>query len=150
MQPAQSDKHEISIQRHCMQQLLHDAISTLSHEQDCCQGLLAGRNMIEKSLSVTSCAHPDEGRIKRFSTAQPLIGIYLVTDAASQIDHGKVHALVELAKRYDGHAPGCYLLLELGHKGRVDARLFSDAEFTAAIPLNLKEDGNLYPAEVNR
>jgi hypothetical protein len=46
--------------------------------------------------------------------------------------------------------PDCYLLLEIGHKGRVDARLFADPAFTRPLPLQMREDGDLYPTAVTR
>jgi len=131
-----------------MQQLLHDAISGGQH---CCQGLLAGDgNMIEKRLPVTELSHSDDPAMRDFLHHQPLFGIYISTCGTCAEDIARMRKLAERIQKHHDCRPACYLLLELGHKGRVDALLFADAEFRTPIPLNLKEDGDLYPAAVNR
>jgi len=142
-----SDTQEVFIRRHCMQQLLHDAISCLSSEQDYCQGLLAGGgNMIKKNLTVTKYPLLNQQTCDYFfadsSDNDPMIGIYLSTNAASAISPDRLSSLTELVQKYYGHPPDFYLRLELSHKGRVDARLFADAECTSSITLNMQEDGD--------
>ncbi len=138
----------LSIQRHCMQELLHDAISG---RQPCCQGLLAGGgNMIEKRLAVTETSHNADHSIADFLGPHPFAGIYISTGEACDADSERIRKLTELVQKIHAQPPACYLLLELGHKGRVDARLFADAELSIPIPLDLQEDGDLYPVTVNR
>lgn len=131
-----------------MQQLLHEAISGGKH---CCQGLLAGGgNMIEKRLAVTESSYSDNPCIPDFLNSSPFFGVYISTHEACSDDSARVHKLCELVRKHHRSNPVCYLLLEFGHKGRVDALLFADAEFSTPITLNLQEDGGLYPAIVNR
>jgi len=139
---------QLSIRRHCVQQLLHDAISG---GQNYCQGLLAGDgNMIENHLAVTKTSHSGDPSIADFFNLHPFFGIYISTDETCASDFSRIHHLVEMAQKYHNTPPLCYLLLELSHKGRVDARLFTDAEFKTPIALDLQEDGDLYPAAVTR
>jgi len=142
-----SDTREISIRRHCMQQLLHDAISCLSTEQDYCQGLLAGGgNMIKKNLAVTqnsfSGSHSGVNFFSRAPDNDAIFGIYFSANGANPVSPERIQGLIDLVLEGYGHPPDCYLLLELGHKGRVDARLFSDAALTVTMPLNMQEDGD--------
>ncbi|MDQ6981976.1 MAG: hypothetical protein Q9M08_03065 [Mariprofundus sp.] len=131
-----------------MQPLLHDAISGGQH---CCQGLLAGSgNMIEKNLAVTQTSHSGGHSTEDFLNFSPFSGIYISTCGTCTDDSSRIHNLVKLVQKYHHNLPVCYLLLELSHKGRVDARLFADAELGTPIPLDLQEDGDLYPAAVNR
>jgi len=131
-----------------MQQLVHDAISTLSIKHPGCQGLFAGSgNLIEKLAIVTDIEHPGLN-LSDFCQQSDWLGIYLTADR--QPDPARIRRLSELIRRYCNDSPACYLLLESGQKGRVEARLFADTACTVLLPLALQEDGGLYPAMVNR
>jgi len=138
----------IAIRRHCIQQLLHDALSASTTAHGCPQGLLAGRgNMIEKYTSVTNIDHLAPN-LSAFCKQQDWVGIYLVADQEPGAD--RVQRLSDLVSRYYNHSPACFLLLESSHKGRVEAQVFADAACTTLLPLALQEDGDLYPTAVNR
>jgi len=106
--------------------------------------------MIEKRLAVTKTSYKAEHSIVDFLDPHPFVGIYISTREACDADSDRIRKLTELVQKFHAQPPACYLLLELGHKGRVDARLFADAELSMPIPLDLQEDGDLYPVTVNR
>ncbi len=142
-----SDTQEVFIRRHCMQQLLHDAISCLSSEQDTCQGLLAGGgNMIKESLAVTKKTQLNQqacaSSLADSADNHAMIGVYLSTNASCACNPERLNKLIELVQNRYGRPPDFYLRLELSHKGRVDARLFTDAAFKKNIALNMQEDGD--------
>jgi len=142
-----SDIQDVSIRRHCMQLLLHDAISSLSGEQDACQGLLAGGgNMIKKNLAVTKNPPLRQPAYASFcadaSANEARIGVYFSTSAACPCSPNRLNTLIEMVQQHCGHPPDYYLRLELSHKGRVDARLFADAACSNSITLNMQEDGD--------
>jgi len=131
-----------------MQQLVHDAISTSPIKHPGCQGLFAGGgNLIEKLAVVTDIEHPGLN-LSDFCQESDWLGVYLTVERRPDPD--RIRWLSELIRRYCNDSPACYLLLESGQKGRVEARLFADAACTALLPLALQEDGDLYPAIVNR
>jgi len=145
-----TDIREISIHRHCMQQLLHDAISCSvieKEKQDYCQGLLAGGgNMIKKNLDVTGNTRLSQDASADFfanaSDNGPITGVYLSTNATCIFKPDRFRGLIDLVQKHHGQSPDFYLLLELSHKGRVDALLFADAALTTPMTLNMQEDGN--------
>lgn len=106
--------------------------------------------MLEKRLAVTKTSHSGDQSLVDFFNLHPFFGIYISTHGTCASDFSRIHKLAELVQKYHHNAPVCYLLLELSHKGRVDARLFADAELKRPIALDLQEDGDLYPATVNR
>jgi len=147
-----SDTQEVFIHRHCMQQLLHDAISCLSSEQDDCQGLLAGGgNMIKKNLAVTKKPSLSQQAYASFcadfADNEAKVGVYFSTRIAYTSSPERLNNLIDAVQTHYGHRPDYYLRLELSHKGRADARLFADAECTRSITLNMQEDGD---STVNR
>jgi len=101
--------------------------------------------MIKNNLAVTKnpllSQHAGLNFVANASGQDAICGIYFSTIASSVIDHEQIRSLCNLVQQHFGHPPDCYLLLELSHKGRVDARLFADADLTESITLNMQEDG---------
>lgn len=137
---------------------MHDAIAALDSsngKQDCCHGLLSGSgNMLTEVLPVTKKSLQEEFRAVDLSAAS-LFGFYIATTSRSAVDLLQVRALAEVVERITGRTPACYMLLELGHKGRVDVTLYADARCSMPIPLQLHEDGGdetatLYPVAASR
>jgi len=101
--------------------------------------------MIKKNLDVTGnplLSQPASASFFANTSGNGAItGIYLSTSTACAINPDRVRSLIDLVQKHHGQAPDFYLLLELSHKGRVDARLFTDAELTMPMTLNMQEDG---------
>ncbi len=130
-----------------MQALLHEAMDAISREQGCCQGLLAGGNIIEKHQPVTKI-EPADSSLDGFFRQHSQVGIYLLVRQPS--DLARLHRLAECVRMRANSAPICYLILESTEKGRLEACLFADERRSAPLTLTLQEDGSLYPAVGNR
>ncbi len=102
--------------------------------------------MLKNHLAVTENPLSEQHADLNLSTAasghNAICGIYCSIFAPDVIDHDRIRSLSKLVQQYYGHPPDCYLLIELGHKGRVDARLFADEALSSPMPLNMQEDGN--------
>lgn len=149
MNPSISPEQELFIQRHCMQQLLHEALT--SDPNSCC-GLLAGDgNMIESAIPVTEFVNSGTVELTHSDNASlKLMGIYLSSSQNEQPDPLLISRLSSLYESRTGAAPGCCLVLDLGHLGRIDALLYSDTGLTQPQPLEMLENGDLYPDSSNR
>jgi len=158
-----SSTHELYIHRHVLQAVMHDALAGpgfLNDKQASCQGLLfGGDNMLMKALPVTQKTYRTGDSAIQIPDHATLFGIYIAASSLAVVDQAAVRALAGMLERVTAHAPRCYLLLELGHQGRVDVSLFADAACSQPIPLQLCEDGSggaadqcgsLYPATVTR
>ncbi|MFQ5518401.1 MAG: hypothetical protein ACE5E3_00225 [Mariprofundus sp.] len=73
----------------------------------------------------------------------------MCSNADQQVDFPALQALAGMVESCSGQPPACYLLLESGHKGRVDALLFADLKLSEPITLIMREDGDLYPAQAS-
>jgi len=144
MQPTLPDEEALSVKRHCMQELLHHALAS-PHTF----GLLAGRgNTIEAVLPVTesmlaaeNIRENNELQVAEYDTdSLTLMGVYQATDSKGNIDPEQVFQLSRYFEKQSKMAAGCYLLLELGTEGRLDALMFSDQEHSTPIPLDMQED----------
>jgi hypothetical protein len=128
-----------------MQELLHHALAS-PHTF----GLLAGRgSTIEAVFPVTENMHMESGDICNSPELQlaqletkslTLMGVYQATDSDGNVDPGQVFQLSRYFEKYSGVKACCYLLLELGTEGRLDALMFSDQEHSIPIPLDMQED----------
>ena len=127
-----------------MQELLHHALAT-PHTF----GLLAGRgNIIEAIFPVTesmlisgSVRESAELQLARLDTgSMTLMGVYQATDSDGNVDPGQIFQLSRYFEKQSGTLACCYLLLELGTEGRLDALMFADAEHNIPIPLEMQED----------
>ena len=149
MNPSISPGTEIFIQRHCMQQLLHQAL--VSDPKPCCGLLAGGANMIESALPVTNFVNSDVDKLTHGTDSDHHSrGIYLSSGPDSPPDVQLIDALSRLCESQLGGAPDYCLLLDLGHQGRMDALLFSDQALTQPQPLNMLEESDLYPQSSNR
>jgi len=105
--------------------------------------------MIKNTLAVTENPLLNQyAGLNFFTNASEhdaITGIYLSTDSNRAISPERLRGLINLVQAHDGRPPDCYLLLELSHKGRVDARLFADAQFTVTMPFSMQEDGDPMP-----
>jgi len=136
MQRTLPAKETLSIKRHCMQQLLHHAL-TSPHTS----GLLAGRKstieaifpVTENMFRISESDQPDIGPLT-------LLGIYQATDDAGNISPEQTNQLSGYFRKHCGKMPGCHLLLALGTEGRLDALMFADPEHSIPIPLDMQED----------
>lgn len=136
-----------------MQELLRSAVVADSNP---CLGLLAGReNLIESSFPTTALIRGEQasGEISnRFYQSQleakgmSLMGVFQTAGLEGETNPAQTAQLRSLYEELGGQQPLCYMVLELSHAGRLDARAYSDAEFTIEVTLELQEDGNLYPA----
>ena len=144
MQPTPPVKKALSVKRHCMQELLHHALVS-PHTF----GLLAGRgNTIEAILPVTESmlaserSHENDALQRAGSDTNllSLMGIYQATDSEGNIDPEQVFQLSRYFEKHSKAVASCYLLLELGTEGRLDALMFSDQEHSIPIPLDMQED----------
>jgi len=141
MQTVDSSNHppvkEAFIHRHCMQKLLHEAIS---REKKHCCGLLAGRgNIVTSSISVTDKLFATAVSASDDSREEVILGAYLATDADGQIDLKSLAKMKEVAFQDEHQAVFFCLVLYLGHKGRVDAHMYTDLELNVSVPLNMQE-----------
>ncbi|NWF37300.1 hypothetical protein [Mariprofundus sp. KV] len=132
-----------------MQQLLHQAL--VSDPKPCCGLLAGGENMIESALPVTNFVTNDGDKLTHLTGSQTQTrGIYLSSGPDSEPDLQLIAELSSLCQSRLGAAPDYYLLLDLGHQGRMDALLFSDLALTQPQPLNMLEESDLYPQSSNR
>lgn len=138
-----SSMPHISIHRHCMQRLLHEAMGSAPKP---CGGLLIGSNsIIESALPAIGTSSHD------MDTATiPLIGIYLSVNLGQQPDQTVMEELSALHEAKSGRCPEHILLLDLSQQGRIDATLFSDMALAYPQSLEMLEDGALYPVSSNR
>ena len=146
-------KDQLSISRHCMQELLHSAVVA---DNKPCLGLLAGRgNLIESSFPATALIQGEQASAeisKRFYQSQldakgmALMGVFQTADLEGNTDPEQTTLLRSLYEQLGGRQPRCYMVLELSHAGRLDAQAYTDPELQDDLPLELLEDGNLYPA----
>lgn len=144
MQPTLPVKEALSVKRHCMQELLHHAlVSPYTF------GLLAGRrNTIEAIVPVTESmlasehSHENNELQQAGSDTDPLtlMGVYQATDSEGNIDQEQAFQLSRYFEKHSKAVASCYLLLELGTEGRLDALMFSDQEHSIPIPLDMQED----------
>jgi len=122
-----------SIYRHCMQQLIQQA---LLMEQTACHGFLAGSGNIIKETVTQTAADINSSTLR---------GIYQCTDQQGHVDHKLTALLQQQFSQLTNRAPDYYMLLQCSHKGRVDALLFADNDFKQPLELDMQEDGDLYP-----
>ena len=107
--------------------------------------------MIESFIPVTSFInHNSVAKTESENEPLPLIGIYLSTGPNEQPDPSLIDELSKLYSSRTGEAPAYYLILDLGHQGRMDALLYSDRELSQVQPFAMLDDGNLYPDSSNR
>jgi len=140
MQTNQPLPQQLFIQRHCLQQLLHEAISD---EQNPCHGLLSGRgNIITRSMSVTNKVFHTPALVADGVQEGVILGAYVTTDKHGVVDAKAIANMRALSPDYVSCRPYYFLVLYLDHKGRIDARAYADAELQAPITLNMQEDGN--------
>jgi hypothetical protein len=127
-----------------MQELLHHALAA-PHTF----GLLAGRGStieaivpVTKSMLVSgSVRESAELQLARLDTdSLSLMGVYQATDNDGNVDPGQIFQLSRFFEKQSGTVACCYLLLELGTEGRLDALMFSDQERSTPIPLEMQED----------
>ncbi len=137
MQTATAPTQELSIHRHCMQQLIHES---LIFDQANCHGFLSGSGVLIESSSRTA----------QTTDLSSLMGIYLRTDEQGRVDHKQSALLQQQFANVTARQPDFYLILQCGHKGRTDALLFSDVELSHPLELDMLEDGDLYPASSSR
>lgn len=142
----------LSINRHAMQQLLHAALMA---GERACMGLLTGREgVVEGILPLSKQAFEafrsgkEESRLTT-GERQSLIGIYQAADVNCEIDPNQTRSLRHYFTGHSKQQPGCYLLLDTSHKGRIEARCFADAGRSLPIPLNMQEEAALYPIPAN-
>lgn len=136
-----------------MQELLRNAVVA---GESPCLGLLAGRgSLIESSFPATALIRGEQaagGTSNRFYQAQleaagmSLIGVFQTANREGDTDPEQTVLLRRLYGELSGQQPHCYMVLELGHAGRLDARAYTDPELGTSLPLELQEDGHLYPA----
>ncbi|ATX81186.1 hypothetical protein Ga0123462_0311 [Mariprofundus ferrinatatus] len=149
MNPETSPGQEIYIQRHCMQNLLHEALIS---DPKPCSGLLAGGgNMIDTAIPVTNFVNIGNVDMPHPMLAgHPLTGIYLSVHPGQQPDRIQIEKLAKFCESQYGIAPHYCLILDLGQHGRIDATLYSDLALTKTRSLEMLEDSGLYPVSANR
>jgi hypothetical protein len=125
-----------------MQELLHHALAS-----PYTFGLLAGRgNTIEAIFPATESGlvdnHESAGFQQAWSETDPLMlmGVYQATDSDGNTNPGQTYQLSSYFEEQSGKAACCYLSLELGTEGRLDALMFADPEHNIPIPLDMQED----------
>jgi len=128
---------EIFIHRHCMQQLLHEAIS---NGKKPCGGLLTGSgNIVTNCFSVTQKLAMPSCPTSNIKTAGSLCGVYIATDNNGAVNQTQLTTLQHRCQQLQNKSPDYYLILCLDHKGRIDAFMYSDATCETAITLNMQE-----------
>ena len=133
MHPRKVESTTVFIQRHCLQQLIHQAISAAPKR---CHGLLTGRgNIIESHEVVTQ--NFDPARLSNHSS--DALGFYLCGGPDDKVDPHEAQQLHDLFVQTQGKSPAWVLLLETGQKGRVDAQLYTDTQCQTALTLELIE-----------
>lgn len=107
--------------------------------------------MIETTLSVTDFVSNSAAKMTHsLDESLKVTGIYLSSKADKQADKALIGQLCELYSSYTGSQPEHYLLLDLAHQGRVDARLYADRMLTQFLPLNMIDECSLYPDSSKR
>ncbi|GAV19992.1 hypothetical protein MMIC_P0953 [Mariprofundus micogutta] len=133
MQSAYLPAQELSIHRHCMQQLIHQS---LIFDQENCHGFLIGSGQLIRSNSRTA------------QSVDPaaLLGVYLRSNEQGKIAPARPSSLQQQFIKATGREPDCYMVLQCGNKGRTDALLFSDIELSQPLELEMLEDGVCTPS----
>ncbi|MBL4775843.1 MAG: hypothetical protein JKY87_07315 [Mariprofundus sp.] len=130
-------EQEVFIHRHCMQQLLHEAIN---HKQNKCHGLLTGSgNVITNRLSVTNKPLSAITFSQQYNEKEVIIGTYLATKQRHKKAIEDTLKQLTLKSKQTHNTPFYYLILYLDHKGRIDAHLYADPELNNPITLNMRE-----------
>jgi len=138
MSTHQQPTHEMFIHRHCMQKLIHEAIT---HEKNQCHGLLIGiGNVITNSHSVTDKLFPTTISSLANNKKEMLLGAYLVSKQRHGTGIKNIVQSLALKPKNTQEGPYFYLILYLDHKGRVDAQLYADPELNSPITLNMQEN----------
>jgi len=129
---------DVFIHRHCMQELLHAAI-TNTHNP--CYGLLSGSgNIVKNYFPVTKKLSPPD-TVSASAEHLPLLsGIYLTTDSSGRVSHQMMSKAHSACLQWHQREPDYYLILCLDHKGRIDARMYSDMQLNSPITLRMQED----------
>ena len=144
MRPTLPINETLSVKRHCMQELLHQALAS-PHTF----GLLAGQgNIIEAIFPVTENMLTESGNICKSAELQllqleanslTLMGVYQATDSNGKVNPRQTYQLSNYVEEQRGKATCFHLLLELGTEGRLDALMFADAEHNIPVPLDMQE-----------
>jgi len=140
MPTTETPTSDVFIHRHCMQYLLHEAISNANNQ---CYGLLTGSGNI-----VTNCLPVTKKLISPHSTSlsteqkHALFGVYLATDSKGSVNQQTMTTIHAACLQQHQHKPDYYLILYLDHKGRIDARMYSDMQLNSPITLLMQEDNS--------
>ena len=134
------------ISRHCMQELLRNAVVA---ENEPFLGLLAGQgNFIDLSVPLrTVGGQPNRAQLE--ARGVTLMGVFQRAGLEGRTDRQQTAFIRDCFEQASGRQPGCYLVLELSHAGRLDAQAFADSELTHPITLEMQEDSSLYPARAS-
>jgi len=128
--------HTMSIYRHCMQELLHEAINNAATN---CVGILTGNgNIITNKQAVT---HKGFARLISDHASTPnssILGAYTATDRHGNIHPDSIQNFKTLQQQHP-LAPFYYLILHMDHKGRIDAHMYDDIERQQPITLLMQE-----------
>ncbi|MDQ6992287.1 MAG: hypothetical protein Q9M31_02340 [Mariprofundus sp.] len=140
---AEKNQPTLFIRRHCMQELIHAAITNNNHVASAGFLIKAG-NILETQANVTqkqlrsdtdTINFIRQQQLQYSKNGQTICGIYHHNHTDQrQIDHISTLYHAALAQE-----PSYYLLLEGDHLGRIDALLYSDRDHTSAITLTMVE-----------
>jgi len=127
----------VFILRHCMQQLLHEAIN---HVQKNCHGTLLGNgNIVTNNQSVTSTLFRSPDPEALTDAKNHPIGVYLSTNTDGEITPEGIEFMRKAQQQYCQNACFYYLILHVNHKGRIDAYIYTDIELQSSITLVMQE-----------
>jgi len=129
---------EVFIHRHCMQRMLHEAIS---NSQKTCHGLLTGGgNIITNNIHVTDKLFPSNDPVAKALQNDAITGHYFTTNKRDNSIHKAIAEMQSLAQYIGQQNPLYYLIIYLDHDGRVDALMYADPALSIPVTLNMKED----------
>jgi len=137
MQTDISPNQHVFIQRHCMQQLLHEAIN--NNQKQCCGWLTGNGNIITNNIHVTDKLFSSNIFTPSLFQKEGILGTYFATDKRGNITQNSIMEM-NLAMANNGlPQQQHFLVLYLDHNGRIDALMFADPALQNPVTLIMKE-----------
>jgi len=137
MQTDTSPNQHVFIHRHCMQQLIHKAIT--SNQKQCFGWLTGSGNIITNSIHVTDKLFPCNTSTPTAHQKEVVSGAYFVTDKRNNVAQKKLTEMNLIMVENGLPALQYYLILYLDHNGRIDAHMSADSALQSPVILNMKE-----------
>ncbi|MDQ6998758.1 MAG: hypothetical protein Q9M17_08585 [Mariprofundus sp.] len=138
MLPNNSSTQEVFIQRHCMQRILHETIS--SQQKECFGVLIGGGNIITNNIHVTDKVLQNNISVAKTPNNGQALGYYLSLSERDSTPLEKCSHTALLLSQAKLQAPFYYLIIYTDHDGRIDVHMYADSALTKPLTLRMKED----------